>query len=303
MANHRLLIVSSWLCVLLVGSCHANNAFGTRILGGDEADNEFLFPYHVYLTLGHGKYVCGGSIIGDYHVLTAAHCVMKNSREFHDDVLQRGLNVVAGTSNLRDLRAEHAKTRRVVKMYVPKAYDLGRLRGDIAVLKLNEPLGLNVFTNQLQEVALPPKENTNYAGQKAIVTGFGYTRYWSPQENLRQTNPYVKLSENLKYLKTKVLDQNLCMQKQLTQPSNTIICAQADQNEYNWKEYQGTCKGDSGGPLVVHGVVIGVASHTISSHQCSEWYTPSFYTSVAVWKPFIELAMQDQTRGMITHTY
>lgn len=44
-----------------------------RVLGGSNA-KEGQFPYQVSIKV-HGSHVCGGSIVSDYFVLTAAHCV------------------------------------------------------------------------------------------------------------------------------------------------------------------------------------------------------------------------------------
>jgi len=47
-----------------------------RIFGGD-VGNPHCFPYQVGMLLQRpkGLYWCGGSLISDQHVLTAAHCV------------------------------------------------------------------------------------------------------------------------------------------------------------------------------------------------------------------------------------
>ena len=47
--------------------------FHHRIIGGEEAENH-EFPWAVALLEG-GWHVCGGSVISDRYVLTAAHCV------------------------------------------------------------------------------------------------------------------------------------------------------------------------------------------------------------------------------------
>ena len=47
--------------------------FTTRIVGGQEA-TPHSYPFQVALFIGEG-YFCGGSIISDQWILTAAHCI------------------------------------------------------------------------------------------------------------------------------------------------------------------------------------------------------------------------------------
>ena len=56
------------------------NSHGTRIVGGQEV-NENKYTWHVLLNIykSKRKYICGGSIISEYIVLTAAHCVTDNN--------------------------------------------------------------------------------------------------------------------------------------------------------------------------------------------------------------------------------
>lgn len=50
------------------------SVFSNRITYGQLAGLK-EFPWQVAMTV-RGKYHCGGSIIGEWHILTAAHCVV-----------------------------------------------------------------------------------------------------------------------------------------------------------------------------------------------------------------------------------
>lgn len=54
--------------------CGEANAEGRRIIMGIET-NPWKYPWMVALFSRHDKAYCGGALISDKHVLTAAHCI------------------------------------------------------------------------------------------------------------------------------------------------------------------------------------------------------------------------------------
>lgn len=61
------------LVVFLISAINAEHQSAERVIGGSDAQ-EGQFPYQISLRVG-GSHVCGGTIISNKFVLTAAHCV------------------------------------------------------------------------------------------------------------------------------------------------------------------------------------------------------------------------------------
>lgn len=64
-----------------------------KILGGTEAPAGHI-PWQVSLQKGSGRHFCGGSIIDETHVITAAHCIAGKD--------PNSLVVVAGAFNMKN---------------------------------------------------------------------------------------------------------------------------------------------------------------------------------------------------------
>ena len=58
------------------GNTRRKSASENRIIGGQDAE-ENQFPWQAYLEITKTSVVsiCGGSLVSDHHVITAAHCV------------------------------------------------------------------------------------------------------------------------------------------------------------------------------------------------------------------------------------
>ena len=87
--------------------------------------------YHVSLESPLGLSFCGGAIIGDRHVITAAHCVTDQRNNFSKDKIY----VVAGTVDLDKKRS--AVVSEIEKAYIPSVFNRRRVVGDIAIIRVS----------------------------------------------------------------------------------------------------------------------------------------------------------------------
>merc|ERR1711981_1209347 len=135
---------------------------GTRIVGGSTSEvNEY--PWMVLLSMG-----CGGSVIGDRWVLTAAHCFYWNGVQ---DITDPASVTITLGEHDRSITSETLLTKTVTpdKIIIHESYDpFSKNINDLALLRLPSDIDLNVYT----PVCLPA-QGEDYTDQKVWVYGWG----------------------------------------------------------------------------------------------------------------------------------
>ncbi|XP_012530794.1 proclotting enzyme [Monomorium pharaonis] len=231
-----------------------------RIVGGKNADPG-EWPWIAAL-FNAGRQFCGGSLIDDNHILTAAHCVA-NMNSW--DVAR--LTVRLGDYNIKTNNEIRHIERRVKRVVRHRGFNSRTLYNDVALLTLNEPVE---FTEQIRPICLPSGSQL-YAGKTATVIGWGSLRESGPQPAILQevSIPVWSNSEcKLKYGAAApggIVDSFLC-------------AGQAAKD---------SCSGDSGGPLMVNDgrwTQVGIVSWGIG---CGKGQYPGVYTRVTHFLPWI----------------
>jgi hypothetical protein len=148
-----------------------------RIINGEEA-RPYSWSSIVSLRFGHPeRHHCGGSILSDWFILTAAHCVDSSKISGPED-----LYVHAGIHYLQE---KAAVVRRVSKISVHPNWS-SSIRPisphDVAVVQLSEPLGLatNPYLSRACLPELPPTVNpADYPANltQVMLAGWGATNY------------------------------------------------------------------------------------------------------------------------------
>ncbi|XP_001965000.3 transmembrane protease serine 9 [Drosophila ananassae] len=236
-----------------------------RIVGGINA-SPHEFPW-IAVLFKSGKQFCGGSLITNSHILTAAHCV---ARMTSWDVA--ALTAHLGDYNIRtDFEVQHV-SRRIKRLVRHKGFEFSTLHNDIAILTLSEPVP---FTREIQPICLPTspsQQSRSYSGQVATVAGWGSLRENGPQPSILQKVD-IPIWANAE-----------CARKYgRAAPGGIIesmICA--------GQAAKDSCSGDSGGPMIINDggryTQVGIVSWGIG---CGKGQYPGVYTRVTSLLPWI----------------
>ncbi|KAM9330415.1 plasma kallikrein [Gastrophryne carolinensis] len=247
-----------------VGGCGQPVDPASRIVGGkDSSKGEWPWQVsmHLKMSYSNNKHVCGGSIISNQWIVTAAHCVS----QFR---IPRYWIVYGGISNLSDI-TPLTPSFDVEKIIIHPKYIGAENGSDIALLKLKSPMSYN---DHQQAICLPPRDFV--IPKMCWVTGWGYTEesgYTSEVLQKAQVPPKLRPECQKSYP-----EQTL---------SDKIICA-------GYKEGQiDSCKGDSGGPLACEvqntWYLTGITSW---GEGCARPDKPGVYTQVT---EFIDWIVQE----------
>lgn len=237
-----------------------------RIVGGFAAQANY-WPWQVLVDIGPPiDSWCGGSLLSNQWVVTAAHCIFDNGQV----VPASEVKVRAGTL-LWDSGGQQVGVQQVIKH---PAYDSGSDNNDIALLQLSSPLTLSAVVQPI--VPLLPSEELTLAanGRLATVTGWGDTGSSSKATTLQQVSVPIISTASCR-------SSAFAYGNAIT---DNMFCAGYS---FGGKD---SCQGDSGGPLVVPNERGGYALAGVVSWGtgCAEARYPGVYTRVANYKSWLE---------------
>ncbi|XP_050957802.1 granzyme E-like isoform X1 [Labeo rohita] len=206
-------------------------------------------PYMVSIQVNN-YHVCGGFLISDEFVLTAAHCRKTNEI----------LTAVVGAHNLKNVN-EGSVHIGVKSYHKHPDYCCDTYRNDIMLLRLEKKVEQN---KNVKIISIPTQEEDIKADSACSVAGWGSL----------QTNGSA--SDRLMETKVFIMDNTECkIRWGEIYKVPKMMCTYG---------IGGFCTGDSGGPLVCGDTAVGVVSFSLL-YRCNSPMYPNVYTKIS---PYLE---------------
>ncbi|XP_029808056.1 mast cell protease 1A-like [Suricata suricatta] len=238
-------------------SRQSRHSLSGKIIGGHEAKPHSR-PFMAYIQYqnpdGIWKY-CGGFLVREDYVLTAAHC--KGS----------SITVILGAHNIK----KQEMTWQIIpvgKITPHPEYNPKTLRNDIMLLQLKWKANLNAYVSPLR---LPKRTTMVRPGMVCSVAGWG-----------RLSVNSLHGADKLQEVELEIQKDELCISLYtFLYDSTTQICAGDP------RKRKDSFKGDSGGPLVCNTVAQGIVSFGKKDGN-----PPGVYTRISSFMPWIEKTMR-----------
>ncbi|XP_060655180.1 chymotrypsin-2-like [Drosophila nasuta] len=256
--------------LLFQGSAQDQYSPTNRIINGENAVPK-QFPYQVYFE-EHINYDwegnCGGVIISNRTVLTAAHCISDSMDAF---------KIYFGTVDRTNIY-ETGQQRLIVKrknIIVHQEYDPHEFPNDIALIRLPAEI---LFDEYIQPAKLPNPDKL-YDNEVGVVSGWGEF-----DRNSGNTPNY------LQYVTATIFPYEEC--KPLVHKYEGLHASFHPTSYICSKPSQGcTCNGDSGGPLAIRNedgtsTIVGLTSFGMDGN-CDP-NTPTIFTRVSSFLQWIK---------------
>jgi secreted trypsin-like serine protease len=217
---------------------------GSRVSIGD-------YPWVVQITNSSGFQFCGGTLVTPRKIVTAAHCVVRQTAP--------GVRVVAGRE---DKESGDGILAGVTAIWVHPDFRDVTSGSDIAVLTLDTAMPYQTLPLATQSDA------TIYTpGTLGTILGWGRTSEGGPA------------SRYLLGAQVPLTNDSTCLSAFPQYDPTSMVCAGYPEGGVD------ACQGDSGGPLMIAGRLAGITSW---GSGCAQPGKPGVYTRVATYAALLQ---------------
>uniref|UniRef100_A0A4X2M693 trypsin n=1 Tax=Vombatus ursinus TaxID=29139 RepID=A0A4X2M693_VOMUR len=229
------------LILSFIGAAVASSSDDDKIVGG-ETCLESSVPFQASLNAGY--HFCGGSLINEQWVVSAAHCY------------QSRIQVRLGEHNIEatDGNEQFIQSEKVIRH--PR-FSSWTLDNDILLIKLKTPAILNDYVNT---ISLPSA--CAPAGTECLISGWGNT-----------VSPGANYPDLLQCLVAPILSEADCKASYPGEITDNMVCVGFLEGGKD------SCQGDSGGPVACNGELQGIVSW---GYGCAQKNRPGVYTKVCL---------------------
>uniref|UniRef100_A0A670ZTN6 Peptidase S1 domain-containing protein n=1 Tax=Pseudonaja textilis TaxID=8673 RepID=A0A670ZTN6_PSETE len=247
-------------------------ASGNRIVGGRDAPPG-AWPWQVSLQVyrfGVGyHHICGGVVISNNSLLTAAHCIRKwkyvsfNFKQFSVKLSSIQVKAIIIHSHFKKETYEN----------------------DIALFKLQKPI---TFNDYIQPICLLPSPLFLGNDTLCYITGWGSAHEKGGKKNILQE------------AQVDIIPQNICNRYDWYGGvvTTNMFCAGSENGAVD------SCQGDSGGPLmcyirdVTQYYLVGITSF---GRGCGRPQNPGIYVRLVNYSNWLKTLLQSRTTTMNIH--
>jgi len=251
----------------VTGSCGKPQFLQQRVIAGTTATRG-AWPWQI-LMLSNGRAGCGGTLVSNQWVVTAAHCVARS--------LNPGTYTIRVGEHDRNRREGSEKDMRVSRVVKHPSYNPRTMNNDIAMFKLAQPVQFNQY---VKPACLP--SGSAPVGTKCYITGWGKTRHPGSMTSVLQQGALT------------VVDSRTCESHNRRggipiAVTSAMVCAGSGGSSRT-----SGCHGDSGGPFVckvggkweLHGAV------SYGSGTCESTKSYTVFARISHFRSWVEQNMR-----------
>lgn len=241
---------------------------GGKVVGGKEA-KKGSHPWQVLFRLPDSPAHCGGALLNEHWVLTAAHCFELLGKDAESSQVQ----VLLGKHN-QFASEPYQLAARIEHVFTHPDYDSDSQDADVALVKLDSDVE---FSDYVRPVALGDpdfvqKEFFSKPDIHGVVSGWGRTDKADHSKVLQEIRVPIKAAV-------------VCKASTELEVTDNMFCAGYSKGQ----THRDTCEGDSGSPFVAesNGKFYAVGIVSFGEQSCLSKGKYGFYAKVHKFTPWI----------------